>query len=106
MLDVHVLLIFKRVSCIILIIQIPEKLFSVKRRKLRLVKSKIPFLTEQLAERLQRGEFGRSGEPFLAVRTLAEECSISINSAFRIMNVLAEQRLIRLSGKHYYITTG
>ncbi len=70
------------------------------------MKSKLPLITEQLTARLRRGEFGQSGEPFISVKTLAEECGVSVNSAFRIVTALAERRLIRLQGKHYYITTG
>ncbi len=71
-----------------------------------IMKQKIPFITEQLAERLRKGEYGQAGDKFISVKTLAEQCGISINSAFKIISTLTEMRLIRLHGKHYYITTG
>jgi len=67
---------------------------------------KVSLITEQIALRLQQGEFGQAGKPFISVKTLAAEYGVSINSAFRIMTALAERRLIQLQGKHYYITTG
>jgi len=70
------------------------------------MKSKVPLITEEIATRLQQGEFGRSGELFISVKALAAECGVSIDSAFHIMKSLAERRFIRLHGKHYYITTG
>ena len=70
------------------------------------MKSTISQITEQLSARLLQGSFGCPGEPFLTVKMLAEVCCVSTDSAFRIMRSLAERHLIRLHGKHYYITTG
>jgi len=70
------------------------------------MKQKIPLLICQLSESLRDGSFGVSGELFMSVKDLASRYCISIESAFKIMTALAEQHLIRLKGKHYYITTG
>jgi len=71
-----------------------------------IMRSKIPHLIQQLSDSLKNGSFGKSGEYFLSVKMLATEYDVSTESAFKIMNALAKQRLIRLKGKHYYITTG
>lgn len=68
--------------------------------------SKIPQIIQDISAGLRNGTLGTSGEYFMSVKTLASQYSVSTESAFRIINSLAKQQLIRLKGKHYYITTG
>jgi len=63
-------------------------------------------LTEQIAENLKNGSYGTAGSLFLTVRALSSAYQISMESACKIMAALQEKHLIRLCGKHYYITNG
>ena len=68
--------------------------------------NRLRLLTEQLATDLKQGKYGPAGNPFLTVRALSAAHQISFDSACKIMNALQEKHLIRLCGKHYYITSG
>ncbi|MBQ8508429.1 MAG: substrate-binding domain-containing protein [Clostridia bacterium] len=63
-------------------------------------------LVAAVAEDIRAGKYGGSGERFLTIRELSGRCGISLELACVVMRMLSEERLVRLWGKHYYITTG
>ena len=67
---------------------------------------KVDAITEQIAQELKRGDYGVAGSCFITVRELASRNSLSLESACAVMAKLSERRLLRLYGKHYYVTTG
>ena len=67
---------------------------------------KVDVLTERLAQALRSGEYGAAGSRFITVRELASRHKLSLESACAVMSRLSERRLVRLYGKHYYLTTG
>lgn len=68
--------------------------------------SKILPLIDSLATDIQNGSFGVAGDRFLTIRDLAQQFSVSLESACNIMSALSEKRLVRLYGKNYYVTNG
>ncbi len=68
--------------------------------------AKINAVIDELSNGLKSGSFGASGEYFLTAREITERYSISLDSACKVLSGLQSLRLVRLEGKHYYITTG
>lgn len=68
--------------------------------------SKIIPLTEAISAEIRAGGFGPSGARFLTVRDLAKRYDISLESACGVVSSLADRRLLRLYGKHYYVSNG
>ncbi|MBE6613537.1 MAG: hypothetical protein E7632_13715 [Ruminococcaceae bacterium] len=59
-----------------------------------------------LESELRAGVFGAPGERFLTTRQLASRHGMAMARACRLMEALRDRRLIRLWGKHHYISTG
>ena len=71
-----------------------------------MMNQKLRMLTAQIAEEIRNGIYGPPGEPFVSVRALAAEHHISQESACKLLTALQKQYLIRLCGKHYYLSNG
>lgn len=68
--------------------------------------SKSSLLVTEIKQKIIDGSFGNSVERFLTVRELANEYSISLVTAQKIIKRLSELGVITLYGKAYFITTG
>lgn len=66
-------------------------------------KEKIAYIANQYIKEIENGVFGQSGDYFITTRELAEKNEISLEYANKVMKMIAEKRIIRLLGKHYYI---
>lgn len=71
-----------------------------------MMNQKLRMLTAQFAEDIKRGTYGPPGAPFLTVRALVSAHHISPESACKLLTALQKQYLIRLCGKHYYLSNG
>ena len=63
-------------------------------------------VTNQTAEMIKNGEFGKSGDLFLSIRAFAQKQDISYVTAQRVAQALRTRGLLMLLGNHLYITSG
>lgn len=69
-------------------------------------KEKIEFIANKYIEEIEKGKFGKSGDFFITTRELARKSEISLEYANKVMNIIADRKMIMLLGKHYYVTKG
>lgn len=69
-------------------------------------KEKIEFIANKYMEEIKKGVFGKSGDYFITTRELASRSKLSLEYANKVMNIIVDNKMIRLIGKHYYITKG
>ena len=73
--------------------------------KLKSIK-KIESIAEKYTVGIKKGIFGKNGDYFITTRELAKENEISLEYANKVMKILADNGIITLIGKHFYITNG
>lgn len=61
-------------------------------------------IKEEIKNSIYSGAYGASGEPFISVRKLAQITRVSLVTAHRIMNMLKDDKLIKLVGNKSYLT--
>ncbi len=69
-------------------------------------KEKIKYIADKYFSELEKGTYGDSGDLFLTTRELAKISGISLEYGNKVMSILSGKGIIRLVGKHYYITKG
>lgn len=67
---------------------------------------KIKAIADGYISKIRGGEYGESGDMFFTTRALAAQNDISLEYASRVMGRIADEKVITLIGKHYYVTTG
>ena len=66
----------------------------------------VEMIANETAEMIKRGEFGKSGDLFVSIRSFAAEQNISYVTAQRTAQVLRNRGLLMLLGNHLYLTCG